>query len=430
MPTSLTTRTSNSPTSERLAWDRTEAIGRLRRDIWRYVTQASTTDDDHPAVGGRPPADAARRGALPRAAAVHPERASRPPPRADAVAHPPADDHDEPTKSRSAPSESAARSAGARPSRSAPRRASRTSSSPRPRGARSTRPRTRSWPSRCARSRNSVVAPAGTRRRRQGRRSSLRARVAEATRWRQARALVDVPARPPVAHDARARAREPQSPALSGRPRRRRALPALHRTARPLRDPRGDRAPRAHREPRQRAPRAPMRLRHHPRPTADSAGRRRPPACSSHRTSSKLTKRTAGLICTTSGAPAALSGGSLYREIQKAHSFASTGGLIPDLVLRVHSADATRWVLIEVKGGPKRGVADNARAAALDLLAYRRAYAPVLDDTGRPVRAGLRLGTRPRAHDRRRSNSVYARHARRRAHRDPRGKRRRSLRPA
>ncbi len=50
----------------------------------------------------------------------------------------------------------------------------------------------------------------------------------------------------------------------------------------------------------------------------------------------------------------------------------------------MRSAGATRWLLIEVKGGPKRGVADNARAAALDLLAYRRAYAPVLDDQDGP----------------------------------------------
>jgi hypothetical protein len=77
--------------------------------------------------------------------------------------------------------------------------------------------------------------------------------------------------------------------------------------------------------------------------------------------------------------PAALGSGSLYGEVQKAHSFTSRGGLIPDLVLRLRSADATRWLLIEVKGGQKRGVADYARSAVLDLLAYRRAYAPVLD---------------------------------------------------
>jgi hypothetical protein len=77
--------------------------------------------------------------------------------------------------------------------------------------------------------------------------------------------------------------------------------------------------------------------------------------------------------------PGALSRGSIYREIQKAHSFESTGGLIPDLVLQIRSGGTTRWLLIEVKGGPKRRVAHNARAAVRDLLSYRRAYAPVLD---------------------------------------------------
>jgi hypothetical protein len=83
-------------------------------------------------------------------------------------------------------------------------------------------------------------------------------------------------------------------------------------------------------------------------------------------------------------APAALRDGSLYREIQKAHSFATTSDLIPDLVVRLRSGGVTRWLLIEVKGGPKRRVADNARAGALDLLAYRRAYAPVLDHQDGP----------------------------------------------
>jgi hypothetical protein len=78
-------------------------------------------------------------------------------------------------------------------------------------------------------------------------------------------------------------------------------------------------------------------------------------------------------------APKGLRAGSHYRAIQKAHNFSSTSGLIPDLVVRLQAGDTDSWLLIEVKGGPKRGVADNARAATLDLLAYRRAYAPVLD---------------------------------------------------
>jgi hypothetical protein len=82
--------------------------------------------------------------------------------------------------------------------------------------------------------------------------------------------------------------------------------------------------------------------------------------------------------------PAALRKGSLYGEIQKAHSFSTTSGLIPDLVARVTSQGSTQWVLIEVKGGPKRGVAENARAGALDLMAYRRAYTPVLGEQDGP----------------------------------------------
>jgi hypothetical protein len=78
-------------------------------------------------------------------------------------------------------------------------------------------------------------------------------------------------------------------------------------------------------------------------------------------------------------APAQLSAGSLYREVQRAHAFPTKGGLIPDLVIVTTRNGIRRWLLIEVKGGHKRSVADSARAATLDLLAYRRAFAPVLD---------------------------------------------------
>jgi hypothetical protein len=77
-------------------------------------------------------------------------------------------------------------------------------------------------------------------------------------------------------------------------------------------------------------------------------------------------------------APGALSAGSRYRALQKAHAFAVASGMIPDLVIRTKRGNTARWLLIEVKGGPKRGVADSARAAAHDLLAYRRAFAPTL----------------------------------------------------
>jgi hypothetical protein len=86
-------------------------------------------------------------------------------------------------------------------------------------------------------------------------------------------------------------------------------------------------------------------------------------------------------------APPALRNGSRYGAIQRAHDFAGTGGLIPDLVVGLRRGGTTRWLLIEVKGGTKRGVADSARAATLDLLAYRRAFGPAL--AGQPGPYGL-----------------------------------------
>jgi hypothetical protein len=72
--------------------------------------------------------------------------------------------------------------------------------------------------------------------------------------------------------------------------------------------------------------------------------------------------------------PAALKKGSLYGEIQRSHGFSGIGGLIPDLIVEVSGpTGGTRWLLLEVKG-VKRPVADSARAAILDLLAYRRAF--------------------------------------------------------
>jgi hypothetical protein len=64
--------------------------------------------------------------------------------------------------------------------------------------------------------------------------------------------------------------------------------------------------------------------------------------------------------------------------VQKAHLFASPGGLIPDLVIQITDQGGTRWLMIEVKGGYRRGVADSARAATRDLLGYRRAFGEAL----------------------------------------------------
>jgi hypothetical protein len=74
--------------------------------------------------------------------------------------------------------------------------------------------------------------------------------------------------------------------------------------------------------------------------------------------------------------PAGLSRGSTYASIQKRHALAP-GALRPDLVLRRSSGDIQRWLVIEVKGGERRG-SDSARAAAYDLLPYRTAFDPVL----------------------------------------------------
>ncbi|WP_156747970.1 hypothetical protein [Mycobacterium sp. E3198] len=77
--------------------------------------------------------------------------------------------------------------------------------------------------------------------------------------------------------------------------------------------------------------------------------------------------------------PGALSAGSQYREVQAAHEFSGIGGLIPDLIIKTNNSGEIRWLVVEVKGGYKRTVADSARAATLDLFSYRRAFGPVLD---------------------------------------------------
>ena len=76
-------------------------------------------------------------------------------------------------------------------------------------------------------------------------------------------------------------------------------------------------------------------------------------------------------------APAQLSRGSRYREVQRVHGFENIGGLIPDLALRISNGDNVQWLLVEVKG-IQRGVVKSARAAANDLLAYRRAFETAL----------------------------------------------------
>lgn len=90
--------------------------------------------------------------------------------------------------------------------------------------------------------------------------------------------------------------------------------------------------------------------------------------------------------------PSALSAGSRYREVQAVHEFSSRGGLIPDLVIKTTAHSETRWLLVEVKGGEKRTVADSARAAARDLFGYRRAFSAVLDRQTEPYGLGYAWG--------------------------------------
>jgi hypothetical protein len=89
--------------------------------------------------------------------------------------------------------------------------------------------------------------------------------------------------------------------------------------------------------------------------------------------------------------PRTLSTGSLYRDVQRRHAL-EPGGLIPDLVLRrTRTGAPDRWLLVEVKGG-QRSVKKSARAAAYDLLAYRMAFSPVLNENDGPYGLGVAWG--------------------------------------
>jgi hypothetical protein len=89
--------------------------------------------------------------------------------------------------------------------------------------------------------------------------------------------------------------------------------------------------------------------------------------------------------------PPALGAGSIYGEVQAAHGFSATGALAPDFVLRHSASGASRWLVVEVKG-VQRDVTASARAALLDLLAYRRAFEPVLANAPSPYGLGIAWG--------------------------------------
>jgi hypothetical protein len=90
-------------------------------------------------------------------------------------------------------------------------------------------------------------------------------------------------------------------------------------------------------------------------------------------------------------APPGLREVSVYRDIQRGHRFGSVGGLIPDLVIQLESPKGVRWVLIEVKG-VERALEESARAAAHDLLAYRRAFDASFEHQQGPYGIGIGWG--------------------------------------
>jgi hypothetical protein len=89
-----------------------------------------------------------------------------------------------------------------------------------------------------------------------------------------------------------------------------------------------------------------------------------------------------------------LAKGALYEQVQREHGFPTVSRLRPDFVFRIEKADGHRWVVIEIKGGPKRSVRDSARAALLDLLSYRRDYHAILDDAPHPYGLGIAWGAK------------------------------------
>lgn len=71
--------------------------------------------------------------------------------------------------------------------------------------------------------------------------------------------------------------------------------------------------------------------------------------------------------------PAQLANQSRYRSLQQAHGV-PVGSLRPDLILRRDTSTGSTWLLVECKLGETRTVEQSARAALVDLLAYRRVF--------------------------------------------------------
>ena len=96
--------------------------------------------------------------------------------------------------------------------------------------------------------------------------------------------------------------------------------------------------------------------------------------------------------------PARLRRLSAYRAIQDAHGISFPGALRPDLTLRLaRPGGRPRWFFVEVKGGAVP-VPVLARRAARDLLGYRRAFDRVFDDPGLAYGLGMVWGEGLRPH--------------------------------
>lgn len=355
-----------------LAWSRSEAIARLRRDVWRYVTKASITDDDIPVMAGallQMPADQVRYLAqLQFILSDAVERLL----------------HEMPTLIRrlTTTTETEVEASAERirgPIRWGETYARRGSS------GRSlvfvTAPTRRAFDTpenlvlafalraiaefgvRTGWHTSKVAGPA----------LEIRRRVSEATRWRQARSIASLdPTPPPPTVLSRVR---------GGRHRRRyqaaldvvdlyaRFITRLDRSA--LRDAVEQRALLASRDD------VLLELEcvfDTIRALRDQGWQAPPDALLRPPLVFRGRRDGAEVELFYQHAPLALRNGSRYETIQRAHDFAGTGVLRPDLVLCLRQGSTTRWLLFEVKGGTGRGVADYARDATFDLLAYRRDF--------------------------------------------------------
>ncbi len=368
-----------------LAWSRSDAIARLRRDVWRYVTKASVTDDDIPLMAGallQMPADQVRYLAqLQFILSDAAERLLDEMPtlirRLTTTTETEVEASAERIRGQIRWGETYARRGASGRSLvfvTAPTR--RAFDTPENRVLAFALRAIAEFGARTGWHTSDALGPA----------QEITRRVSEATRWRQARSLATLDPSPPsptvLSRVRGGRHRRRYQAALDVVDLYGRFIARLDRSA--LRDAVERRALLASRDD------VLLELEcafDTIRALRDQGWRAPPDALLRPPLIFRGRSGTAELELFYQHAPPALKNGSRYRAIQRAHDFAGTGGLIPDLVFRLRRGGATRWLLIEVKGGPKRGVADSARAAARDLLAYRRAFGPVL--AGQPGPYGL-----------------------------------------